>query len=411
MHNCDTTSGLMPLPQAISKMLSACQAIEQHETLAVTQSFGRVLAADMVATLNVPPANNSAMDGYALRFEDTLRQNQFSLAGKALAGKPYELEVAKGQCIRVMTGAIIPSGADTVVMQENVSILAGQQVQLNQAPNENGENVRLTGEDISIGQCILKKGAIINAANAALLSSVGVAYIDVIRKARVAIMATGDELIEPGAPLQQGQIYESNRTALKGLLLDHGVDIIDLGIIADTPELTEKALSHATEHADLVISCGGVSVGDADYVKAALDKLGHVEFWKVAIKPGKPFAFGIIKNTLFCGLPGNPVSSYVTFEQLVKPLLCKLQGRSTTTRLALTAQLSHGLRKRPGRVDFQRAVYYQDEQGRLMVRPLAKQSSGVMTTLANANCYIVIAAEQGNLEAGQHVKVQLFDGY
>ncbi|MEP2650901.1 MAG: gephyrin-like molybdotransferase Glp, partial [Paraglaciecola sp.] len=321
IQTCDTP-GLLPVETAISNMLKSVPPILESERVDIEDALGRVLSDDVLSEIDVPPADNSAMDGYALRGGDLSKTEHLTLVGTALAGSPYDALVSSGQCIRIMTGAVIPQGADSVVMQENTEV-DGKRITFKQKPSV-GNSVRKAGEDIKKGQIVIGKGTRVNAANLALLASIGVSEVAVIRRVKVALIATGDELTPVGQPLQKGAIYESNRYALSALLHSFPVEVLDFGIIKDNKEELRTTFEQAGNHCDLVLSCGGVSVGEADYVKDILDELGTINFWKVAIKPGKPFSFGQLGNAWFCGLPGNPVSSYVTFETLVTPLLNQL---------------------------------------------------------------------------------------
>lgn len=405
LHSCETL-GLLPIEAAISNMLKNVNPVSETEWVELEEALERVLAEDIISKINVPPADNSAMDGYALRHEDLAENNQLSLVGSALAGSPYNAQVSAGQCVRIMTGAIIPEGTDAVVMQENTNI-HDKQVTFKQIPKL-GNSIRKAGEDISKGQVVIEKGTQLNPAYLALIASIGIAEVAVIRRVKVGIIATGDELTPPGQPLVEGAIYESNRYALTALLSPFTVEIFDFGIIKDNKEQLKTTFEQAGSHCDLVISCGGVSVGEADYVKEILDELGQINFWKVAIKPGKPFAFGQLNNALFCGLPGNPVSSYVTFEILVTPLLKQLCGARQKTPDYFLAKAANTIYKRPGRADYQRGIFYRDDNDELIVKPNGKQGSGIMSSIANANCYIMLDQSSGNVEQGETVKIQPF---
>lgn len=396
----------MPIQDAIQNMLKQVNLVSESETIELEEAYGRVLAEDVVSSINVPPSDNSAMDGYAMRAEDFVNTSTLALAGTALAGQPYPHAVLAGQCVRIMTGAIIPEGANAVVMQENTERVE-QSVMFKQTP-ESGNSIRRAGEDIQQGQVVVAKGHKLNAALLALIASVGVAEISVVRKIKVGLIATGDELTSPGEPLVPGAIYESNRYALKAMLSGFAVDLFDFGIVKDDKSSLTDVFSQAGQHCDLVLSCGGVSVGDADYVKEVLDELGSINFWKVAIKPGKPFAFGQLYNALFCGLPGNPVSSYVTFEQLVTPVLTHLSGQVVTATHYFMAKAACEIRKRPGRADYQRGIFYRDQAGELWVKPNGKQGSGIMSSIAHANCYMLLAQDSGNIQQGETIKIQPF---
>lgn len=409
IKTCDSP-GLLPIQSAISNMLKQVTPIVESEQIELEEALGRVLAEDVVSSINVPPNDNSAMDGYAMRCGDLTDNKHLKLVGASLAGKPFKEKVLAGQCIRIMTGAVIPQGADSVVMQENTEI-KGDSVIFNQIP-ELGNSVRKAGEDIQQGQVVVVKGTKLTPAFLALIASVGIAEISVIRHIKVGLIATGDELTIPGQPLNDGAIYESNRYALSALLKTFPITLFDFGIVKDDKMALKAVFEHAGSHCDLVLSCGGVSVGDADYVKEILGELGSINFWKVAIKPGKPFAFGQLRgqlgNAWFCGLPGNPVSSYVTFEQLVTPVLQKLSGQTYSPAPHFVAKAACLIRKRPGRADYQRGIFYRDEQGELWVKPNGKQGSGIMSSIANANCYLVLEQDTGDVQAGENVNIQPF---
>ena len=409
IETCDTP-GLLPIQSAISNMLKYITSVLESEQIELDEALGRVLAENVVSRINVPPNDNSAMDGYAVRCEDLIDNNQLELVGTALAGLPFKNKVLAGQCIRIMTGAVIPQGTDSVVMQENTDAKSDSVI-FRQIP-EYGNSVRKAGEDIQQGTVVVTKGTKLTPAYLALIASVGIAEVSVIRHIKVGLIATGDELTPPGQPLSGGAIYESNRYALSALLKTFPVVLFDFGIVKDNKEDLKAVFEQAGNHCDLVLSCGGVSVGDADYVKEILDDLGSINFWKVAIKPGKPFAFGQLKgqlgNAWFCGLPGNPVSSYVTFEQLVTPVLQKLSCQTYLTTPHFVAKAACLIKKRPGRADYQRGIFYRDEQGVLLVKPNGKQGSGIMSSIAHANCYMVLEQDAGDVQQGEAVNIQPF---
>ncbi|MFA3792322.1 gephyrin-like molybdotransferase Glp [Aliiglaciecola sp. SL4] len=408
MKNRDSSKPtLMPIDNALSEMLQQCDALLERESISVLDALDRITAEAIFAKLQVPPKNNSAMDGFAFHVNQELpADTKLIIQGQALAGNPFNEEVKAGHCVRITTGAILPPGTNTVMMQENVQINENNIV-LNQA-SKAGNSVRLAGEDIQLGQQVIAAGEKLTPAHMALLASIGEPTVWVIRRPKVAIVVTGDELVPPGKKLENGQIYESNRFALQGLLQQLNVEIQHYGIVEDAPKKIVDVLLDASENADLILSCGGVSVGDADYVKQVLAKIGQINFWKVAIKPGKPFAFGTINNAIFCGLPGNPVSSYVTFQKLVTPLLHKLMGRSPLEVHTINATCAEPIYKRAGRADFQRGIAYQDEYGEYWVKPNGSQGSGIMSSIANANCYILLEKEQTNLPKGAKTKIELF---
>ena len=409
IKTCDTP-GLLPIKTAISSMLNQVNSVLESEQIELEDALGRVLAEDVVSNINVPPNDNSAMDGYAMRCKDLIDNNTLQLVGTALAGAPFKQKLLAGQCIRIMTGAVIPQQADSVVMQENTDT-KDDLVIFRQIP-EWGNSVRKAGEDIQQGSVVVTKGTKLTPAYVALIASVGIAEISVTRLIKVGLITTGDELTPPGQALSDGAIYESNRYALTALLRAFPVVLFDFGIVKDDKADLKAVFEQAGSHCDLVLSCGGVSVGDADYVKEILDDLGSINFWKVAIKPGKPFAFGQLKgplgNAWFCGLPGNPVSSYVTFEQLVTPVLKKLSGQMYTPAPHFVAKAACIIKKRPGRADYQRGIFYRDEQGELWVKPNGKQGSGIMSSIANANCYMVLKQDAEDVQQGEVVNIQLF---
>jgi molybdopterin molybdotransferase len=398
----------MPLKDALANILAQVSVINETEILALGLANKRVLSRDIISPINVPPADNSAMDGYAVRATDLNETAHLKLVGTALAGQPYSKKLADGECVRIMTGALVPLGADAVVMQENTHLNDGFVV-FKQQPKA-GNNIRYAGDDIRQGELVLKKGCFLGPAELALIASIGQATVEVTRQVTVGLIATGDELTTAGNPLKAGGIYESNSYALSAKLENIKVNIRHYGIIADDKDALRGIFALADNECDVIISCGGVSVGEADFVKDILLEMGQINFWKVAIKPGKPFAFGQLKKAYFCGLPGNPVSSYVTFEQLVLPLLSALSGQNVLIdqQHYFVAKAAKNINKRAGRADFQRAYYYRDEQGRLWVEAQNNQSSGVMSSITKANCYLLLTQFQGNVAQGEDIKILPF---
>lgn len=398
--------GLLPIEEALARICNQLNPVQETETIALHNALDRVLAAPIAAPINVPADDNSAMDGYALRTQDCTET--MSVIGQSLAGHPFAGEVGSRQAVRIMTGALVPAGADTVVMQENVQ-RTGEQITLTQIP-EASENIRRAGEDIPLGSQVLAAGQRLSALDIGLLASLGIAQVTVVRRLRVAILTTGDELLPAGAAPEPGKIYDSNRPLLNALLTRMPVDLIDLGIIADDPSALRKAFNTAMQWADVVISTGGVSVGDADYTKEILAELGEIDFWKIAMKPGKPFAFGRLGQGWFFGLPGNPVSTAVTYHQLVVPGLRHLAGETMPAQQTLSAIAGHALKKQPGRTDFQRGIL-SNNNGVNTVISAGLQSSGVLSAMAKANCYILLEAERGSVAEGETVRVIPFDGF
>ena len=409
MVDCCSAPGLMPFAQALEKMLSAISPIHDTESVLLKQALGRVLAADITSPINVPPHNNSAMDGYAFAYESLASQEYLTLAGRSMAGQPFTGTCQKDECVRIMTGAKLPSGCDTVEMQENCAA-EGESIRFLEK-RKKGDHVRYAGEDITKGEIVFAKGRRLSAIDIGVLTSLGINELSVFRQLTVALIATGDELKTLGEPLGNGDIYESNSYALTGMLQNLNVKVIDFGVIQDDEEAIRQAFIQADAQADAVISSGGVSVGDADYTKTVLEQLGEIAFWKIAMKPGKPFAFGTLANSYFFGLPGNPVSAMVTADLLAMPALMKMQNCHAKPLQKLKAKALSDLRKSPGRMDFQRGILSQNAEGELTVSSTGSQGSGILTSIAFANCYIVLPSEQGRVSAGEMVDVQLFDRF
>ncbi|MGN5134571.1 molybdopterin molybdotransferase MoeA [Aeromonas veronii] len=401
------TSGLLPLSDALQGMLEQLACCCDSEQQPLPEALGRVLASDIASPLAVPPFDNSAMDGYAVRLSDLTAGTPLIMAGKAFAGQPYQGEWPTGHCVRIMTGAPVPAGTDAVVMQEETQA-DGDRITFLAQP-EPGQNIRRAGSDIGKGACVLPAGTRLTPREMPLLASLGVATVTVRRPLKVAIFSTGDELKPVGTPLAHGDIYDSNRYGVRAMLARMGCDCLDLGIIPDDPAQLRAAFIRADEEADVLITTGGVSVGEADFTKQLLDELGEIGFWKLAIKPGKPFAFGRLPRAWFFGLPGNPVSAMVTFDQLVQPALAKLAGQHFERPLQLQAIAAEPLKKSPGRLDFQRGILSQGPNG-LEVRSTGSQDSAVFSSLSRANCYIVLERERGRVAVGETVTVEPFGG-
>lgn len=401
------TSGLLPLSDALQGMLEQLACCCDTELLPLPEALGRILADDIASLLSVPPFDNSAMDGYAVRLADLAAGTPLIMAGKAFAGQPYQGEWPAGHCVRIMTGAPVPAGTDAVVMQEETRA-DGEQITFLCQPVP-GQNIRRAGSDMAKGACVLCAGTRLTPREMPLLASLGIATVSVRRPLRVAIFSTGDELKPVGTPLAHGDIYDSNRYGVKAMLARLGCDCLDLGILPDNPDLLRAAFIRADQEADVLITTGGVSVGEADFTKQLLDELGEIGFWKLAIKPGKPFAFGRLPHAWFFGLPGNPVSAMVTFDQLVQPALAKLAGQRFERPLQLQAVAAEPLKKSPGRLDFQRGILCQGPNG-LEVRSTGSQDSAVFSSLSRANCYIVLERERGRVAAGETVTVEPFGG-
>ncbi|ACT48940.1 gephyrin-like molybdotransferase Glp [Methylotenera mobilis] len=378
------------------------------ETLALRDSLGRVLATDITSPANVPNYDNSAMDGYALKGSD-IATSRLKVIGTAFAGRAFDGTVHDGECVRIMTGAAMPAGTDTVVVQER-TVADGEFINISEAPKPQA-NVRYAGEDLKLGQTVLAQGHLMRPADLGLIASLGIAEVQAYRKLKVAFFSTGDELVSIGQPLSIGQVYDSNRYTLFGMLTRLGVEIIDMGAIADDPILLEATLLNAAQQADVVITSGGVSVGEADYMKQLLTKHGQVMFWKVSMKPGRPLAYGKVGNAHYFGLPGNPVAVMVTFYQFVRDALLRLMGQSTPVPLPMfQVQCTQAIKKLTGRTEFQRGLLFTDADGVWRVKPTGAQGSALLSSMSLANCFIVLDDTVGNLEAGATVQVQVLDG-
>lgn len=401
----------MPVAKARAFIHQFLDPVTAVARVPVRSALGRVLAEDVLSPVDVPAHRNSAMDGWAMRGADLAPDREATLQeiGASFAGRPFAGAVGAGQCVRIMTGGVVPQGADTVVMQErakaqgrSVTFAAGQKT---------GQNVREAGEDLRAGSVALARGRLVRPADLGLVASLGIGEVAVYRRLRVAFFSTGDELKSVGTPLGEGEIYDSNRYTIHGMLARLGCEVLDMGVVRDDPKLLERAFREAAAAADVVITSGGVSVGEADFVKDLLGKLGEVVFWKIAMKPGRPLAYGKIGGAHFFGLPGNPVSVMVTFYQFVREALLALMGVDPVAPVpTFTAKCATRLKKAPGRTEFQRAVLVREADGALVVRPTGEQGSGILKSMSDANCFIILGDDVGNVEAGTTVEVQLLEG-
>ena len=396
--------------QALSYIEQYISPVTDTLSRPLTALYGFVLAEDIHSSINVPAYTNSAMDGYALRSEDISADSNtcLQLVGKAFAGVPFEGALENGQCIRIMTGAVIPDGADCVVMQEHVQT-GEKDTDIIVPPGQSaGQNIRHAGEDVRQDETVFYRGHLIKPADVGVLAALGIAEAKVYRSLRVAVLSTGDELKQPGQQLEPGQLYDSNRYSLTALLHQPNIELRDFGIIPDQAELIRSAMLDAASWADVVITSGGVSVGEADYVRQTLEQIGKVNFWKIAMKPGRPLAYGKIGQAEFFGLPGNPVSAMATFVQFIRPALSLKSGSGMQTSLSLRLQTVSRLKKRPGRVEYQRGIIFTNELGQSVVKTTGGQGSHILSSMSKANCFIVLPLESAGADTGDWVEVQLF---
>jgi molybdopterin molybdotransferase len=411
----------LPVDAARALIAAALQPLTDTETVLLQQALGRVLAVDVISPIDVPAHDNSAMDGYALRGTDLLLEAATTLtavAGTVFAGSPLSSVLPAGRCVRIMTGAVMPPELDTVVPIELCTV-DGDQVQVQPGVIKGGDNRRRQGEDLRLGLPALTAGQRLRPADLGLLASLGVVSVTVFRKLKVALFSTGDELRNPGEPLPAGCIYDSNRQSLLGALGCLGVDVLDLGLVADDPVALNATLDRALAEADVVLTSGGVSMGDADYTRDLLAARGEVGFWKVAMRPGRPFAFGPLrgpeqaqgqKPVWLFALPGNPVAALVTFHVFARDGLLQLSGARPQPVPRLRARSVSAIRKRPGRSEFQRGILEPGADGRWQVRLTGAQGAGILRSMSEANALVVLGHEQGSVAAGDDVDVWLFDG-
>lgn len=387
----------------------------ETETVSIYDSLGRVLASDIISPINVPSADNSAMDGYAFSGTSIVKDGVSSLTmiGKGFAGNAFDGPVSLGQCVRIMTGAVMPAGCDTTIPQELVKV-DGDQIQFQSSVIKAGDNRRLKGEDLAIGQAALSAGKIIRPSDLGLIASLGMGSVAVKRRLKVGFFSTGDELRSIGQPLDDGCVYDSNRYTLFGMLSRLNVELHDFGVVRDDPDAMRAAFSKAAATCDAVVTSGGVSVGEADYTKQIMRELGDVSFWKIAMRPGRPMAFGSIQGdqhrAVLFGLPGNPVAVMVTFYQFVRNALLAMSGATQVAPPMMQAKTVEAIRKRPGRTEFQRGILSTDATGSRTVRITGAQGSGVLRSMSEADCFIVLAHDQENIQVGDTVGVVLFEG-
>ena len=398
--------------EAVGEFLThLAMPVQGTQQVGVFDALGRVLARDLVSPISVPPHDNSAMDGFAFAGAQLAAGAlQLQVVGTALAGKAWQGEVGFGQCVKIMTGAIMPAGLDTVVPQEFTKTLADGRIEVPAGLLRPGDNRRCKGEDLMAGRPALRAGERIGPAASGLVASLGIPRVDVFRRLKVAYFSTGDEILSFGEPPREGAVYDSNRYTVHGLLTRLGCEVIDLGVVRDEPALLEQAFGAAAAQADAIITSGGVSVGEADFTKAMMKQLGDVAFWKIAMRPGRPMAVGRIGDAVLFGLPGNPVAVMVTFLAFVRPALLRMMGARVTQPVLLKARSAEAMRKKPGRTEYQRGTVTRAADGGLAVRTTGNQGSGVLSSMVHANGLIVLHHAQGNVAAGDEVDVMMFDG-
>lgn len=398
-------SGMLSVAQGLEQILSQLSAPQEQVSVALEQALGQIVAQDILSPVNVPQHTNSAMDGYAIRGDD-LDRDHYQVIGQVMAGHCFDQPLEPGQAVRIMTGAPVPQHADTVIMREQAS-QTGDIVTFNRTMGaiRQGQNVRQAGEDRALGQVAVAAGTKITAPELGMIASLGLDTVSIRPPLKVAIFSTGDEVQAPGEAQKPNCIYDSNRYTLTAMLKKAGCEVVDMGIIEDSEETLTSTLLQAAEQADMILSSGGVSVGDADYIKTVLSQLGAINFWRINMRPGRPLAFGQIQGIPFFGLPGNPVAVMVTFLQFVEPALRKMQGMTDWQPTVFNAIAEQPLRSRPGRTEYSRGFYSIDANGRLVVRSTGKQGSGILRSMSEANCLIEILPEQPGIEVGESVRV------
>ncbi|ELB2959605.1 bifunctional molybdopterin-guanine dinucleotide biosynthesis adaptor protein MobB/molybdopterin molybdotransferase MoeA [Vibrio parahaemolyticus] len=401
---CDTLSpAFLSVVQGQEKILSLVNTVSEIEACKIENAYGRVLAEHIISPVNVPQYTNSAMDGYAIRSDDVDRDS-YQVVAEVMAGHAYDQPLEVGQAVKIMTGAPTPRNGDTVVMREQ-AFQEGDKVTFNGANIKASQNVRQAGEDLAIGSDVFTAGTRLASPEMGMIASLGFGEANVFRKLKVAVFSTGDEVQAPGTEQKANSIYDSNRFTIMGMLEKLGCEILDFGILEDNEQLMIEALENASAQADVVMTSGGVSVGDADYIKLALDKLGQIDFWRINMRPGRPLAFGQINNKPFFGLPGNPVAVMVSFINFVEPALRKMQGEQGWKPLKVNAIATENLRSRQGRTEFSRGIYELDDTGRLTVRTTGKQGSGILRSMSEANCLIEISPAIDTVKAGESVTI------
>lgn len=405
----------LPVATARSVIAAMITPLERTEIIDLRSALGRILAGDIVSPIDVPNHANSAMDGYALRGEDLQNQSvQLAIVGIATAGHPFSGLVQRGQCLRIMTGALLPPSCDTVIPQEHCQDVDARQITVPAGSVRAGENCRLAGEDLPFGEIALRRGRILRAAELGLIASLGIGTVTVQQRLRVAFFSTGDELRPIGTSLDSGCVHDSNRYTLFGMLSALGCEVVDLGLVADDPAALESALRQGCEQADVIITSGGVSQGAADFTRHVMANLGEVASWRLAMRPGRPLAFGRINanghSALLFGLPGNPVAVMISFYFFARQALLQLSGADATLPPLMRAVCTESIPKKRGRTEYQRGIVTTEGDGPPRVGTTGKQGSGILHSMTRANCIIVLHHDQASVQAGDHVDILLFDG-
>ena len=413
----EARSAISTLIQDIQLQAKRSDAMER---LPLKQCLGRILANDILSPINVPANDNSAMDGFAFNSKELKtdrEQIHLRIVGTVYAGQTSVPPTQASECIKIMTGAMMPPDCDTVIPQEFTQLSDEGLITFAKDTVRAGENRRLRGEDLQTGKPAIQQGRILKASDIGLAASLGIAELGVYQRIKVAILSSGDELCDMSEPLVPGKIYDSNRFSLHACLSRLGFEIMDCGIVRDTPEDLRHAFASASQKADVIISSGGVSVGEADFTKQIMDELGEVGFWKIAMRPGRPMAFGSLKPispktspTVFFGLPGNPVAVMVTFYQFVRNALLQLNGALKPEIPLVLVQSAEAIRKKSGRTEFQRGVLFRNSEGKLFVKSTGSQGAGILRSMSEANCFMILHHDQGNIAPGDWVDVEIFDG-
>ena len=397
------------IDDALKEINKISKKIKLYEYVSLEDSFNRILFENIKAKLKVPNYDNSAMDGYALNLKDIKKCKIFYVAGSSLAGSPYKGKIKKNECIKIMTGAVVPNGANVVIMKEEVELIGDKEIKLLSKQIKKLQNIRFSGEDIQVNRIILNKDHVIDSASMGLLASQGINKIKVYKNPKVSFFTSGDEVVQINKKLPFGKVHDSNRYTLLGMLKKNNIKVVDLGHAKDDIKDIKKKFNQAIKKSDLVISTGGVSVGDADYIKDVVNSLGDINFWKVAVKPGRPLAFGKIKDTIFFGLPGNPVSVMITFLIFVLPCIKLLMGEKHNLDFESAISESE-LKKRKGRAEFQRGIIHK-KNNKNYVKTIGEQGSGILSSMARANCLIYLPVEQGKVKLNDKVQILMFKEY